>query len=469
LSSQISKTKPKHSFALKKSAPTDNHLNLTSDEPRRSSQQRTVSLLKTISELSLEPRISLKLSLEQLTQDIRALGNYSFVGIFIRTRRTEDQLSLYAYTANHTFNLPRNLLIRLDHPWFGSVDRGDLISIGEVIPLLNSFSNYQPEEAREQLRRLDLSSIYALKLNSRHYLKGLVVIGLTDDNSRLTGADRELLDDLLTPIESLIVHKQLMEENTSLRTQIKQLRDRLTALDEAKDDFISMASHQLRTPLTAIKGYVSMLREGDAGDVSSAQQDMLSQTYISCQKMVYVIADLLNVSRLKTGKFGIYPSPVQLDQIVSEEVDQMREIAKPKSINITYLSPKDFPELELDEIKIRQVVMNFIDNAIHYSHSGGKIEVNLTDKAETVELTVKDEGIGVPKSEQVHLFTKFYRAKNARVVRPDGMGLGLFMAKKVIIAEGGAIIFESHENRGSTFGFILSKAKLREQIITPAQ
>jgi signal transduction histidine kinase len=104
--------------------------------------------------------------------------------------------------------------------------------------------------------------------------------------------------------------------------------------------------------------------------------------------------------------------------------------------------------------------MNFIDNAIYYTPKGGRIDVSLEDKGSTIELRVKDNGMGVPRSEQHHLFTKFYRANNARKARPDGTGLGLFMAKKVIIAQGGAIIFESKENKGSIFGFMLSKAKL---------
>lgn len=103
--------------------------------------------------------------------------------------------------------------------------------------------------------------------------------------------------------------------------------------------------------------------------------------------------------------------------------------------------------------------MNFSDNAIYYTPAGGKIHVKLIDLPNTIEFRVVDNGIGVPKSEQPHLFTKFYRAGNARQARPDGTGLGLFMAKKVIIAQGGALIFETKEGKGSTFGFIFSKAK----------
>ena len=126
---------------------------------------------------------------------------------------------------------------------------------------------------------------------------------------------------------------------------------------------------------------------------------------------------------------------------------------------MTYDQPKDFPDIMLDETKTRQVVMNFVDNAIYYTPAGGHIHVRLIDTPTTIELRVEDDGIGVSKSDQPHLFTKFYRAGNARKARPDGTGLGLFMAKKVIIAEEGNLIFESREGKGSTFGFTFSKAK----------
>jgi signal transduction histidine kinase len=214
-----------------------------------------------------------------------------------------------------------------------------------------------------------------------------------------------------------------------------------------------MASHQLRTPLTSVKGYVSMVLEGDAGKIEPKQRELLESAFTSSQRMVYLIADLLNVSRLKTGKFVIESKEVDLPEIVAGEVDQLKETAKNRKLKLVYERPKNFPTLMLDETKIRQVIMNFIDNAIYYTPAGGKIEVILEHNKHSVTYRVVDNGIGVPKEEQVKLFTKFFRAGNARKARPDGTGLGLFMAKKVVVAQGGAILFESNPGKGSTFGF----------------
>ncbi len=235
----------------------------------------------------------------------------------------------------------------------------------------------------------------------------------------------------------------------------------LKALDETKDEFVSMASHQLRTPLTSMKGYVSMVLDGDAGKITAPQKKLLEQAFISSQRMVYLIADLLNVSRLKTGKFIIETSPTDLAKLTQEEIGQLSETAKGRKLTLTYDQPKNFPLLMLDETKTRQVLMNFIDNAIYYTLAGGHVHVHLEEKGQTVECRVEDNGLGVPKADQHLLFTKFYRAGNAKKARPDGTGLGLFMAKKVIAAQGGAIIFSSTEGKGSVFGFSFAKDKLK--------
>ena len=202
-----------------------------------------------------------------------------------------------------------------------------------------------------------------------------------------------------------------------------------------------------------------MVLEGDAGEINDLQKKLLTQSFFSSQRMVYLIADLLNVSRLRTGKFIMEKGSVNLAEVVEQELQQLQDTAASRNLTLSYKKPKKFPEVTLDETKTRQIIMNFADNAIYYTPAGGHIDVKLIDKPHTVELRVVDNGIGVPKSERSHLFTKFYRAGNARKARPDGTGLGLFMAKKVIVAQGGALIFESTEGKGSTFGFIFNKDK----------
>lgn len=258
-------------------------------------------------------------------------------------------------------------------------------------------------------------------------------------------------------------NETLKREVDHATRELRRSNEKLKALDTAKDEFITMASHQLRTPLTSVKGYLSMVLEGDTGKITNKQRYLLSSAFASSQRMVYLIGDLLNVSRLQTGKFVIEPSVVSLVDMAKGEINQLRETARAKGLTITFNSPKDFPLVVLDETKTRQVMMNFIDNALYYTPQGGKIEVSLQANERKVEFLVKDNGIGVPKSEVHNLFTKFYRAKNARKARPDGTGLGLFMAKKVVVEQGGAILFSSKEGVGSTFGFEFPLQKIHER------
>jgi signal transduction histidine kinase len=285
-----------------------------------------------------------------------------------------------------------------------------------------------------------------------------------------------IANELVIAIENALHFEEIQQFNVTLQQKVdeatRRLREsnrKLKLLDETKDDFISMASHQLRTPLTSVKGYISLVLDGDAGPIKSNQRKLLDQAFTSSQRMVYLIADLLNVSRLKTGKFIIEPTPVNLADVVQDEVDQLVETAGSRSLELKYHKPAHFPVLNLDETKTRQVIMNFIDNAIYYTPAGGHIEVLLLETHRTVELRVVDDGIGVPKTVQHHLFSKFYRADNAQKARPDGTGLGLFMAKKVVIAQGGAIIFNSQEGHGSTFGFTFPKSALAADQKAPPQ
>lgn len=335
----------------------------------------------------------------------------------------------------------------------------------------------QSDPLRDTLQKKDIGAILKLMPSDDPdaTVLGYMIVGVRKSGRPYDLQDVQILtavsDVLVIAMQNALHYEEIQKFNVTLQGRVedatRKLRttnDKLKRLDETKDEFISMASHQLRTPLTSIKGYLSMVLEGDAGKLNSQQEEMLKQSYMSSQRMVNLIADLLNLSRLNTGKFVIDPSPTDLRMIVDQEVGQLRETAKAKGLTLNWVAPKMFTVLPLDDGKIHQVVMNFIDNAIYYTPPGGSIDVTLVETPTAVEFRVKDNGIGVPRSVQHHLFTKFYRAENARQARPDGTGLGIFMAKKVIAAQGGSILFESKEGKGSTFGFRFNKEALKTRM-----
>ncbi len=268
--------------------------------------------------------------------------------------------------------------------------------------------------------------------------------------------------ELVVGIQNALAIQEIRSLNETLQQRIdaatKELRRnnaQLRRLDKTKDEFISMASHQLRTPLTSIKGYLSMLIDGDLGKISKQQKEVLEEAFSSSERMVHLIGDFLNISRLQTGKFVIDRRSTDLASLVESEVNALRQNADSRSLVLEYAAPDDIPLLNLDADKLRQVIMNFIDNAIYYSKPESSITISLKKRGDSVEFKVKDTGIGVPESEQPGLFGKFFRATNARRTRPDGTGVGLFLAKKVVHDHGGEILFTSKEGKGSTFGFRL--------------
>ena len=257
------------------------------------------------------------------------------------------------------------------------------------------------------------------------------------------------------------LHAQVEEATKQLRLANTKLKK----LDETKDEFVSMASHQLRTPLTSIKGYLSMVLEGDAGDISEDQRKLLEQAFTSSERMVALIGDFLNVSRLQNGKFMIDRTDVDLSKMVSQEVSLIQEVAKARDIGVAYHVPSHFPHLYLDEDKMHQVIMNFLDNAVYYSPEHTTIAVRLYTSDGFAVCEIVDHGIGVPPDAQKKLFTKFFRAENARRQRPDGTGIGLYLAKKIIDGHGGKVLFQTTAGEGSMFGFRLPIKKLSTPLV----
>lgn len=267
---------------------------------------------------------------------------------------------------------------------------------------------------------------------------------------------------LIIAIQNALAVHEIREFNETLKQRIANATEELRAsnrmlrqLDKAKDEFVGMASHQLRTPLTSVKGYISMVMDGDAGKINKSQEQLLAEAFNSSERMVNLINDFLNVSRIQTGKFVIEKTEFDLSKLVTEEISNLEPSIEAHKLKFIFKKPNAPLVIDADESKIRQVVMNFMDNAVYYSPDSTTVEVDVFAENNEAIFRVKDSGIGVPISERSQLFTKFYRASNARRKRPDGTGVGLYLAKKVIDAHSGKIIFESTEGKGSTFGFRL--------------
>jgi PAS domain S-box-containing protein len=218
-------------------------------------------------------------------------------------------------------------------------------------------------------------------------------------------------------------------------------------IDRAKSEFVSLASHQLQTPLTAIKWLLEILRERVNGEV----QELVQEAYRSNERMIQLVNDFLNVSRLEMGTVTIESSPVDLNVFVQSSIHEVSFLAKEKKISIKLVKPKTNIFVELDQNLIEEVLINLLTNAIRYSDPRTTVTVTIRKKPKNVSIAVKDEGIGISKEDQKHIFTKFFRSDRAAEHMPSGSGLGLYIIKKILDVCKGSLHLKSDEGKGATF------------------
>ena len=237
----------------------------------------------------------------------------------------------------------------------------------------------------------------------------------------------------------------------SVREEVKRRED-AEILSRAKSEFISMASHQLRTPLTAIKGYTSMMLEGSYGKVEPRGKRVLSNVLTSSDRLVKIIEDLLNISRIELGRMKMEKQAIDIKEMIDSIYEEMKTRAKDKGLNLIWKKPKiAFPKLNIDALKIRQVVYNIVDNAIKYTKTG-KIEIKLSRENSNLVISVSDTGRGFDKEDKHKLFELFTRGKAGTDTFVEGTGMGLYIARKFITLHQGKIWADSKgKNKGSSF------------------
>lgn len=221
-------------------------------------------------------------------------------------------------------------------------------------------------------------------------------------------------------------------------------------IDQAKTEFVSLASHQLRTPLSTINWYAEMLLAGDAGKITEEQKKFVNQIYGGSQRMVELVNALLNVSRIELGTFVIEPEPIDFSKLVDSIIEELRPDIEKKEIIMTKEYEK-LPFINVDPKLIRIVIQNLITNAIKYTPDKGKVKVSLKKEGPDILIEVKDNGYGIPRSQQKMIFTKLFRADNVKEKDTEGTGLGLYIVKSIVDQSGGKIWFDSIENKGTIF------------------
>ncbi|MBI5221907.1 MAG: PAS domain-containing protein, partial [Candidatus Magasanikbacteria bacterium] len=251
-------------------------------------------------------------------------------------------------------------------------------------------------------------------------------------------------------------------------------------VDKAKTEFVSLASHQLRTPLTSIGWYVEMLQSGDAGVLNDKQKKFLAEVYKGNKRMVELVNALLNVSRMELGTFVVEPEPTDVALLAQSVVDEQKPQIEAKKIKLSEKYAKNLPLFIADPKLLRMVFQNLLSNAVKYTPEKGKVALEIaisnadgkvsstnyklpTTNLSHILITVSDTGYGIPAAQQDKIFTKLFRADNVREKDTDGTGLGLYIVKAIVDHSGGKVWFESTENKGTTFYVTLPLAGMKKK------
>lgn len=221
-------------------------------------------------------------------------------------------------------------------------------------------------------------------------------------------------------------------------------------VEEAKTEFVTLASHQLRTPIASIRWNVELL-QGTHIEPSDEQQTYYQKVNRNIERVVSLVGDFLNVSKLELGTFATVPQPIVLDDFLHEVAAEFEEVTTTRNLQIDRVYTEQLGTARLDPRLMHIVVHNLLSNAVKYSDDGGVVTVTATRDNDSLEIIVADSGIGIPRTDIPELFTKFYRASNTRGARVEGTGLGLYLVKKSVAMMDGVVDVESHEGQGTTF------------------
>lgn len=304
---------------------------------------------------------------------------------------------------------------------------------------------------------------------TREEARGL--IGKKISDFQLVNGFRPLAD-LIGPVLTEVTRKELyISENEVYEVSALEIQSgrgkagtliiahdvsREKTVERMKTEFVSIAAHQLRTPISAIKWTLRMILDGDLGPITEDQRDFLDKTYKSNERMINLINDLLNVTRIEEGRHLYNLVLVNLEDLLETIVNNYGQILEQKKLKVEFSKPTvKLPQVKIDVEKVKLVIANLIENAIKYTPAGGKIAIAIGSDGESVKIMVRDTGIGIVKDQQSRIFTKYFRGTNALKTETEGTGLGLFITKNIVETHGGKIWFTSEEGKGTSFFFTM--------------
>ncbi len=231
--------------------------------------------------------------------------------------------------------------------------------------------------------------------------------------------------------------------------------ERLAEANRLKSEFISIVSHQLRSPLSNLKWTIELLASGKLGKIEEKQVEYFKIIRENSNRMHELVSDLLTVSRIESAKLPFRKQRFSMQKFVKNLIMEYKPLASASNVEVIFKEVNGLPEVSSDPSRIKLVMENFLDNAIRYVNEKGKVEIKLSQENNNIRFSVKDNGVGIPEKDKKYIFQKFFRSENVLRYQTKGSGLGLYISKAMIKKAKGKIGFQSEENKGSTFWFTI--------------
>lgn len=309
------------------------------------------------------------------------------------------------------------------------------------------------EHARDQMKELDVAIV--LPLVTKGELISCIIMGKKISGDAYTQEDMRLLESLANQaaisIENARLYNEVQGFNQTLKQKVDDATKRLRELLKIKSDFLTVASHQLRTPTSIVRGMLSLVIEEK--DLSNEEKNkFVTQAYEGVNRLERIIHELLNATELEGKKMRLEFKKTRVENIIEEIINELTPLAEQEKVKINFNKPaRSIPKTLADPVKLKEAITNIIDNAVHYTPEG-EVDVSVRRKQDQIIVEVSDTGIGMSKNDLRMLFTKFSRGEGILQIHPNGTGLGLFIAKKMLEAMGGTITAESKgKSKGSKF------------------
>lgn len=425
---------------------------------------KTLSILQKINAIILGSVTDLKQVSQQVVELIVSEGDFKRASIFIV--RKEEGLVKLASSEGEAVKRAEYLVKKHFPSDKISLDNTNNLLVKVVnMPRLQITNNcyevlnpeFTQEEAHIIQETLNIRTVLVYPLVIREEVIGVLSIGVGEDAAQISEYELDLMN-RLAGIIGIAVDSSLLYQ------RIQDANERLKELDRLKDEFVSLASHELRTPMTAIKSYVWLLLYGNMGVISEKQKTYLERTYTSTERLINLVNDMLNISRIESGRFTIATADIDVNKLINEVLLEVQARAQEIGVKLEYTKSNDILTAKADEDRIKQVLINLIGNSIKFTPKDGVVTVMaIRDNQGFIKISVKDTGRGLSAEDIPKLFKKFNMVGNDHLTkeRGQGTGLGLYLSKSLVELHGGKIWVESEGlGKGSTFSFTLPEVNV---------